>query len=299
MLDNFDERMKAVDWSQYETAYGSAERNSVATKLSRLASHDHEDAMTAAHELWCGLCHQYAYISSAALPALPFILEVLDYANDELTLEILDILRGFAVCSVYPIPVPKDFENLSNDSDCRKKLRNYFSSFERLLQASAQEIGEVPGVSEERALSIYECLHPKEPDTWVHTLRKALQKELPRFISLSSHADESISYFASEIVSQLTTEPEVPDVEIEIYVKYLGNEAEHYKAEECVRDTLAKLDCIYDGYQTWSSLSPGQFTKFSITAPKSLAQQVIESLTGAGLTAGSYVKRYDDTDVPL
>jgi hypothetical protein len=38
-------------------------------------------------------------VSSAALPALPFLLEALDDASDELAVEILDILRGFATCS--------------------------------------------------------------------------------------------------------------------------------------------------------------------------------------------------------
>jgi hypothetical protein len=45
------------------------------------------------------LCHQHAYVSSAALPALPFLLLALNQASDGLKIEILDIVAGFARCS--------------------------------------------------------------------------------------------------------------------------------------------------------------------------------------------------------
>ena len=54
----------------------------------------------AANDLWGSLCHQHAYVSSAAVPALPFLLDALKDANDELAVEILDILVGFAVCTL-------------------------------------------------------------------------------------------------------------------------------------------------------------------------------------------------------
>jgi hypothetical protein len=47
--------------------------------------------------LWCGLCHQHVQVGSAALPALPFLLEVLDSADRRLAVELLDILLGFAL----------------------------------------------------------------------------------------------------------------------------------------------------------------------------------------------------------
>ena len=55
--------------------------------------------MDASHQLWCALCHQHAYVSSAALPALPFLLEILDDAPEQLKVEILDVLTGIAECS--------------------------------------------------------------------------------------------------------------------------------------------------------------------------------------------------------
>jgi hypothetical protein len=93
----FSERLKMIPWADFETAYGLAV--SVPDQLRRLADADERTALAASHGLWCGLCHQHAYVSSAALPALPFILEILDRAGEQLTIEILDILMGFTVCT--------------------------------------------------------------------------------------------------------------------------------------------------------------------------------------------------------
>lgn len=91
------ERLASVDWSAYESAYGSAA--GVADQILSLRSLDREGRLQASHELWASLCHQHAFVSSAALPALPFLLEALEDANEELAVELLDILVGFAVCT--------------------------------------------------------------------------------------------------------------------------------------------------------------------------------------------------------
>ena len=88
--------IRAIDWSRYETAYGSANR--VGEQLLALFDSPPR-SMEAASWLWGALCHQRAYVSSAALPALPFILQALEQADPELQVEILDILLGFASCS--------------------------------------------------------------------------------------------------------------------------------------------------------------------------------------------------------
>lgn len=90
------ERIDAIDWSRFCTAYGPAV--AVPDQLRQLLGGGPE-AMDASHHLWCGLCHQHAYVSSAAMPALPFILEALERADEALTVEILDILLGFASCT--------------------------------------------------------------------------------------------------------------------------------------------------------------------------------------------------------
>lgn len=53
----------------------------------------------AGHWLWCSLCHQHAYVSSAALPAAPFIIDVLGRKQAPIVVEALDILLGFIRCT--------------------------------------------------------------------------------------------------------------------------------------------------------------------------------------------------------
>lgn len=91
----FSERLDAITWADFGTAYGPAVK--MPDQLRRVAASDRKQALDASHELWCGLCHQHVQVGSAALPALPFLLEVLDEADRDLTVEILDILLGFAV----------------------------------------------------------------------------------------------------------------------------------------------------------------------------------------------------------
>jgi len=96
-IKDYSSRVDSIDWNSYETAYGKATK--VPHQLIKLASDNHKMAMQASHELWCGLCHQHAYISSAAEPAYIFLKEILEKANEELRIELLDIFAGFAECS--------------------------------------------------------------------------------------------------------------------------------------------------------------------------------------------------------
>lgn len=91
----FEQRLNAINWGDFHTAYGPAVE--VPGQLRRLAGADREAAMAATHNLWCGLCHQHVQVASAATPALPFLLEVFDGADRDLTIELLDILLGFAL----------------------------------------------------------------------------------------------------------------------------------------------------------------------------------------------------------
>lgn len=102
-------KISAIDWSQYETAYGNAAQDiphfqcghtpSVPSSLRALFSGDHDAAMKATSDLWAGLCHQHAYVSSAALPAYDFLILALQEADDGLKVELLDIFLGFAACT--------------------------------------------------------------------------------------------------------------------------------------------------------------------------------------------------------
>jgi hypothetical protein len=90
----FESRLQAVDWAHYRTVRGPA--TGVPAELQRLASPDVNQAIEASAVLWDWLCHQHVQIASAALPALPFLLEVMDTSEDQLVAEIMDILLGLA-----------------------------------------------------------------------------------------------------------------------------------------------------------------------------------------------------------
>ena len=96
-MSSLKQRLAEVPWADYETAYGTA--TDVPLQLERLIVGGKAAAMPASHDLWCALCHQHVFLSSAALPALPFLLEALDGAGSALRVEILDILLGFARCT--------------------------------------------------------------------------------------------------------------------------------------------------------------------------------------------------------
>ena len=137
-----------IDWSQYETAYGNAAQDiphfqvgktpSVPRSLGELFSGDRERAMRAASNLWAGLCHQHAYISSAALPACDFLMLALRELDDELKVELLDIFLGFAVCT-----------GRSAETDWEKQLRDKLTShlpvFARLVSSENEDISYFSG----------------------------------------------------------------------------------------------------------------------------------------------------------
>ncbi|MET0789899.1 MAG: hypothetical protein ABW061_00130 [Polyangiaceae bacterium] len=97
--DDIQARLREVDWGQFRTAYGSADR--IPEWLWDVRFSPPTVAGEGGHMLWCSLCHQKGQLASAAEPALPFLLEFLPHVGLELQIEILDILHGLAVCS-YP-----------------------------------------------------------------------------------------------------------------------------------------------------------------------------------------------------
>jgi len=86
----------AIPWQEFDTAYDAPE--SVSLDLKLLMFGDQKQALKASHHLWCGLCHQHAYMSSAAEPAFPFLMLVLRESGDLVKVEVLDILLGFVLC---------------------------------------------------------------------------------------------------------------------------------------------------------------------------------------------------------
>ena len=107
--EDWGRRLAAIDWASYRTAYGPADE--VPTLLSALRFGSGDAPPKAAGRLHDCLCHQRAFVSSAALPAFPFIAEVLashasdrgtgraDDKRDFVAEELLEIVFGFAECT--------------------------------------------------------------------------------------------------------------------------------------------------------------------------------------------------------
>jgi hypothetical protein len=91
----FEDRLNAISWGDFDTAYGLAV--DVPDQLRRLAGSDRKAALNTTHDLWCGLCHHHVQVGPAALPAPPFLLEVLNAADREMTVQLLEVLLGFAI----------------------------------------------------------------------------------------------------------------------------------------------------------------------------------------------------------
>lgn len=151
-----------IDWSQYETAYGNAAQDtphfqagkipSVPCSLWALFSGNRERAMEATSDLWAGLCHQHAYVSSAALPAYDFLMIALKELDDGLKVELLDIFLGFAVCTA----------RFSSDALWPRQLRDKLMADLPVFAAlSASENEEIAGFAED----IVEALAEKEETT--------------------------------------------------------------------------------------------------------------------------------------
>ena len=127
------EDIDLIEWSKYETAYGIA--NKVPDQLKKLYSSNRKEQLNATHDLWCGLCHQHAYISSASLPAYPFLKKVLTNANEELMIELLDIFAGFAICSAVQHPEGHGLLQ----TDMRKLLNMDFDFFKEIEKIEGEE----------------------------------------------------------------------------------------------------------------------------------------------------------------
>jgi len=135
LSSDFQARIASVQWGDYQTAYGNA--TIVSGQLMRLGSSDLHTALNACNELWLGLCHQHAYVSSAALPACPFMLEVFDVAEDSLRVELLDIFLGFVTCT-HPKFALFDWQN-----ELHAMMRNEVPRFRELCNHPNSDIVEI------------------------------------------------------------------------------------------------------------------------------------------------------------
>lgn len=116
-------KIDKVNWANFETAYGNAEKT-IPIYLKNLFCDDAKIAMDATHQLWCSLCHQQAYISSAVLPSYDILKIGLLQLDDKLKIELLDIFQGFSECTngKYYTSINRTANNW--EQEVRQKLIN-------------------------------------------------------------------------------------------------------------------------------------------------------------------------------
>lgn len=88
------DELRGVRWDSYETCFGTPAE--LPRHLRALLDDDPEIARTANNALWSALCFGDEPVASAALPALPFLLQALDLDDRARTIEVLDILLALA-----------------------------------------------------------------------------------------------------------------------------------------------------------------------------------------------------------
>ena len=86
----FRARLDAIPWSNFRTCLGPADK--MGEVLERLASTDLTAALAASRDLWCDLVSGGIGPPSVAIHALPFVLDVLPQAGEQLTIELLELI---------------------------------------------------------------------------------------------------------------------------------------------------------------------------------------------------------------
>ena len=101
-------RLREIDWRQYKTSTGGAER--IPKILQDLASRKRPRAMRACHDIWKQLCG--GGIHSAAAPAITFLTEIADTANIDIKFEICDTILACATSlkKIEADTAPEDLE---------------------------------------------------------------------------------------------------------------------------------------------------------------------------------------------
>lgn len=86
-------RLRDEKWDDYEVSSGSAQR--LEKVLQDLASRKRARSMKACHEVWKLLCN--GGVRSAAIIAVPYLVDIIDISTKDVQMEIADIIRDCAV----------------------------------------------------------------------------------------------------------------------------------------------------------------------------------------------------------
>jgi len=200
----------AINWSDIIITHSESYENyryvnaeEIAAHLKDLFSGDMGLAMKATNDLWGSLCPQHSYLSSVALTAYDFLMAGLKEFDDKLKVELLDIFYGFAICTCEEKEIDpqklREWRELDAQSkaNMEKLFPNATISFDNFSFLPSDEY--LDQLKEKYASK-------KEFLDWEIAIRKKLMNDIQLFKELSLSDNESISYFAGQVVACLSTE---------------------------------------------------------------------------------------------
>lgn len=180
MINN--KRLHEIDWPSYQHAYGNADN--IPEHLTNLFSNDQERVYVAIEELDSSLCHQHVGVSSALLPAFPFLIEALHELSVVKNLGLLlELFWGITLVTSPP---------------------DRFYSI-RVLDLSWTSIPNKPSMPNE---------------SYVQEIRQQLLLNRKVFTSFLNHLDSYIFELASMIVANFTETPVETVKELQTALSY-------------------------------------------------------------------------------
>lgn len=121
-------RLRDEKWDNYEVSTGSAQR--LEKVLQDLASRKRARSMKACHEVWKLLCS--GGVRSAAVIAVPYLVDIIDISTKDVQMEIADIIRD---CAAGVSRVEEDWAE-----DLKKTLLIDKSAIQALLKRAKGDL---------------------------------------------------------------------------------------------------------------------------------------------------------------
>jgi len=134
MADALWMKIREVEWESYEISSGNAK--GMPTMLKNLASRKLPRAMKASHQVWTALCGG-GRVHSATLPALPFLVEIMEISDPAVQDGIVDILT-----SVKQVEAEDEWQTKLKQTleDVKPALGRYRKSSDEIVAAKVSDL---------------------------------------------------------------------------------------------------------------------------------------------------------------
>ncbi|MDB9741357.1 hypothetical protein OAB00_00740 [Akkermansiaceae bacterium] len=131
MADALWMRIREVNWEEFQTTKPA----NIPALLKNLASRKLSRAIKASHQIWAALCSG-GTVQSAAVPCIPFLVEIFTISDPAVQDTILDILQSVKNSPDHSATLPaykselKYCLNSIRDEVTRAKLKDFLAEFE-------------------------------------------------------------------------------------------------------------------------------------------------------------------------